>query len=292
MKLVIAATNKVAIPAINALSKNNEITIVTTANRPAGRGKVLTPSEVANEFPNAVKPKDENELSEILKGSDLLITISYGKLLSEETLAIPKFGGINLHFSLLPRWRGAAPVQRAIEAGDTESGVSVFQMDKGMDTGPIWIQKMIPVPENFTSEDLFKELSILGVSALEETLMLIQQGDAKPSAQIGNVSIAKKIEKSECRIKWSEPSISIIRKVRAFSINPGVTTVIRNQSLRIEAIEISDSKLNPGELSSQGEVGTGDGSIKIISLTPAGKRTMLAKEWLNGFKPLPGERFE
>lgn len=292
MKLVIAATNKVAIPAINALSKNNEITIVTTPDRPAGRGKVLTPSEVANEFPNAVKPKDENELSEILKGSDLLITISYGKLLSEETLAIPKFGGINLHFSLLPRWRGAAPVQRAIEAGDTESGVSVFQMDRGMDTGPIWIQKMIPVPENFTSEDLFKELSILGVSALEETLMLIQQGDAKPSAQIGNGSIARKIEKSECRIKWSEPSISIIRKVRAFSINPGVTTVIRNQSLRIEAIEISDSKLNPGELSSQGEVGTGDGSIKIISLTPAGKRTMLAKEWLNGFKPLPGERFE
>ena len=122
MKLVIAATPKVAIPTINELTKSHQITIVTQPDRPAGRGKQLRSSQIAQTYPNALKPKDESELQKILQGSDLLITIGYGRILSNTTLQIPKYGGINLHFSLLPNWRGAAPVQRAIEADAPRKG--------------------------------------------------------------------------------------------------------------------------------------------------------------------------
>ena len=291
MKLVIAATPNVAIPTIDLLSKTHEITLVTQPDSPSGRGKKLTPSEVAQRYENVLKPQTESDFAEVLKGSDLLITIGYGRILSEQTLQIPRFGGINLHFSLLPKWRGAAPVQRAIEAGDKVSGVTVFQMDKGMDTGPIWIQKSFDLPYGISSAELFKELSEIGALAVLEALTEIESGGS-PIAQAGQSSNAHKVDKRECVIDWTKSNQEILRKIKAFGSNPGVTTSIRNTIYKITDARISESSLQPGQLNLQGEVGTGSGSIQILSLTPAGKRNMSTSEWLNGFKVQAGDRFE
>lgn len=291
MRLVVAATPNVAVPTIKALAMEHNLIVATQPDRPAGRGKQLRATEIASSYPEAKKIEHEEQLQQLLKGADLLITIGYGKLLSKETLIIPKFGGINLHFSLLPRWRGAAPVQRAIEAGDKVSGVTVFQMDEGMDTGPIWSQKTFPIPYGFSSRDLFDELSTLGVIAVEESLLKILN-EEQPEPQTGEAIIAKKIQKSECVIDWQVSAEEIIRKIKAFSFNPGVHSTIRGEKLRIEDARLSDSKLKSGELAPNGEVGTAQGSIQILEVTPAGKRTMDVKDWLNGFKPVAGERFD
>lgn len=291
MKLVIAATPNVAIPTINELIKSHQVIVVTQPDRPAGRGKQLRQSEVAFAFEGALKPETEAELAAILKGSDLLITIGYGRILKQSTLSIPKFGGINLHFSLLPKWRGAAPVQRAIEAGDKVTGVSVFQMDEGMDTGPIWVQREFPIPYGFSSPELFESLASLGVVAVVEALRAIENG-SKPVPQIGEVTVAKKIAKEECVINWNLDTDSIVRKVKAFAFNPGVTTSIRGQQIKVADVRAGITKLQPGEVSKSGEVGTVDGSVQLLTVVPAGKRAMSASDWLNGFKPQPGERFE
>jgi methionyl-tRNA formyltransferase len=291
MRLVVAATPNAAVPTIEALLKEHDLALVTQPDRPAGRGNQLRATEIASYYPEAIKIELEGHLQETLKGADLLITIGYGRLLSKETLSIPKFGGINLHFSLLPRWRGAAPVQRAIEAGDKVSGVTVFQMDEGMDTGPIWNQKTFPIPYGFSSRELFDELSILGAIAVKESLSKIVNGE-QPEPQTGETVIAKKIQKSECIINWQVSADEIIRKIKAFSFNPGVHSTIRGEKLRIEDARLSETKLESGELASNGEVGTAQGSIQILEVTPAGKRTMGVKDWLNGFKPIVGERFD
>ena len=294
MKLVIAATPKVAIPTIKELSKSHHITLVTQPDRQAGRGKQLRSSEIAQIFPDTLKPDDELELQKILKGSDLLITIGYGRILSNETLQVPRFGGINLHFSLLPRWRGAAPVQRAIEAGDKKTGVTVFQMDQGMDTGPIWRQIEYAIPPGASSSDLFDSLSLLGVDAVKASLLDIESS-AKPLPQQGQPSIAKKIDKVESVIDWRKSADEIWRKVLAFGANPGVYSTIRGARIKIlEVRPIANIELNlpPGSLTPEGMVVTGDGAIQLLKLVPAGKSEMQAKDWLNGFKLITGEAFE
>ena len=291
MKLVIAATPDVALPTIQSLQKTHQVTVVTQPDRPAGRGKQLKATEVALAYPNALKPESESELQEVLKGSDLLITIGYGRILKLETLALPAHGGINLHFSLLPKWRGAAPVQRSIEAGDKRSGVTVFQMDAGMDTGPIWSQIEYQIPYATTSPQLFEALSEIGVSAISNAIDLIANGST-PTAQSGEVSIAAKVKKEECRIDWNASAEEILRKIRAFAFNPGVFSFIRGEQIKISEAQLAEGILAPGEISATGLVGTKDGAIQLINLTPAGKKAMPAKDWLNGFKPQQGERFE
>lgn len=291
MKLVVAATPEVAIPALQRLIPEHEVTIITQPDRPAGRGKKLQPTPISQRYPTAIKPETEEEIGKALRGSDLLITIGYGRLLKESTLSIPKFGGINLHFSLLPKWRGAAPVQRAIEAGDKYSGVSVFQMDSGMDTGPIWLQRELEIPYGFTSNDLFNALSHLGSEILHETLHLITKGGT-PTPQSGTPSVANKIQKSEGHINWNSDSASILRKIRAFSENPGVYSHIRGDQIKILKAREGVSHLPTGQLNNKGEVGTKDGTVQLLEVIPAGKRAMSISDWLNGFKLQPGESFD
>ncbi len=291
MKLVIAATPEVALPTIKHLQDKHQVTLVTQPDRPAGRGKKMRATAIAEAFPDAKKPESESELQAILEKSDLLLTIGYGRLLSEETLSIPKFGGINLHFSLLPKWRGAAPVQRAISNGDRTTGVTVFQMDKGMDTGPIWSQLPFDIPYEYSSPQLFADLSQLGVKAVDEALISIAQG-VSPTPQRGEPTIARKISKEECIIDWTKSAASIIQKIKAFAFNPGVNASIRNQQIKIVDARVSDANLSAGEINRNGEVGTGDGAIQLLAVTPAGKREMSVSDWLNGFKLQSGERFE
>jgi methionyl-tRNA formyltransferase len=294
MKIVVAASPKVAIPSIESLlDTEHTIQIVSQPDTNAGRGLIPSKTEVANNFANVLKPVNEAELQKILEGSDLLVTIGYGRILSLKTLLTPKHGGINLHFSLLPRWRGAAPVQRSIEAGDQVTGVTVFQMDEGVDTGQIWVQEEFKVPPNFSSIELFEALALLGANALIRAIKMIE-GGGKSTPQIGNPSLARKILKSDAIINWQEPAIVIDRKIKAFAENPVARSVIRGDVLKILESEVSkanSSSLAPGQLSETGAVGTGDGELQLLKVIPAGKRAMSCKDWLNGFRPGKGEFF-
>lgn len=289
MKIVVAASPSVAIPTIQALesSKHDLFSIVTQPDKPAGRGRDLTPTPIGSKY-NALKPQSEVELQSILEGSDLLITIGYGKLLNISTLKIPKFGGINLHFSLLPMWRGAAPVQRAIEAGDKETGVTVFQMDEGMDTGPIWRKIQLPIKDESYAQDIFEELSILGATAVMETLDLIDK--ETPIAQSGVSTIAKKIAKNELEINWKSPAVVIRNKIRG--LGPNTFTNFRGQKLTISKVDFSELELKPGELFVKEKklfIGTADKALQILTLTPSGKKQLSGSDFANGARLNPGD---
>lgn len=292
MKIVVAASPKAAIfPIKHLISVGHQVLVATPTDQHAGRGRKLKPSPIAVAFADAVKVENEKELQKLLQNQDLLITIGFGWILKPETLSIPKFGGINLHFSLLPKWRGAAPVQRAIEAGEDLSGVSVFQMDQGMDTGPIWLSKSCQIFPGDNSLSLFEKLSEMGGNVLVHALEMIEAGKT-PKPQEGIPTFAKKISKAESIIDWALPATKIINKIRAFAENPVATCQIRGEVLKIVEAKSSDTPLKIGELSKFGEVGTGLGSIQLIKVIPAGRREMDVKDWLNGFKPREGECFE
>ena len=291
MKLVIAGSPAIAIPSIQRLRDKHSIVIVTQPDAFAGRSKKLKPTPIAEHFPDALKPETERELIKILESQDLLITIGYGRILSKSALQTPRYGAINLHFSLLPKWRGAAPVQRCIEAGDSVSGVTVFQMDEGLDTGDIWTQEPIEIPSDIYAEQLFDQLAIIGSAKIEEAINMIESAQA-PVPQKGTPTYARKVDKSECRLDWSRPADQICRKVQAFSFNPGITTTIRDETIRIDKVMITSNKLESGHLNSEGLVGTGTTAIQLLEVTPSGKRRMSAKDWLNGFRVTGADVFK
>jgi len=300
LRIAVAATPAVAIPTLNALlASEHELTlIITQPDRPAGRGLHLQESEVsawANSHSlTCVKPSAPAEVTEALSTFDLLLTIGYGVILPPEVFLSPRFGSLNLHFSLLPRWRGAAPVQRAIEAGDPVSGVTVFALDDGMDTGPIYTVKRFALDSDITSDELFIELGDLGVEAVLEALSAIENGK-KPAAQpIDGASRAFKLKKTEGGIDWNASAEVISRKVRAFTSNPGAWTRFRDSTLKIDSVQIRDEKLAAGEISQIGRdlvVGTGTTAISIAFITPAGKPRTDSYSWLNGARLKTGEKF-
>lgn len=292
MKILIASTSNVSIPSIERLlSENHQITLVTLTDRTSGRGNKLIPTEIASRYPSVHKVENESDLQELLRNQDLLITIAFGWILKEETLSIPKFGGINLHFSLLPKWRGAAPVQRALESGDEITGVTVFQMDSGMDTGPIWSQLSFEIPEDCDATSLFQALAEMGSDAIIQSLPKIENSEL-PMRQAGEASVARKITKHEGRLDWNQSCEILLRKIRAFNPNPGTYTQFRGQILKIIEAKPSDYILRPGEINQFGAIGTSTRAIQILLLKPAGKNEMTIKDWLNGYKPNAGELFE
>ena len=300
MRIAIAATPQVAIPTLEAVKRYEHelVAVITQPDRAAGRGKALRQSEVGDwaikNRINLIKPNSPTELIDISKSLDCVITVGYGVLLPPEVFEAPKFGYLNLHFSLLPKWRGAAPVQRALQAGDEVTGVTVFKLDKGMDTGPIYTQKTFSIPEDFRSFELFQELSVLGAKAVLETLdKLISGLPAIPQTNVG-VSRAQKISKDEARIDWNKTSTEIERDIRAFFPAPIAWTNFRNETLQIERAISSSQGLVAGSLKAVNgtlHVGTGDGSLEILQLTPSGKGSLSAKSWLNGARITAEDRF-
>ncbi|MEN9687823.1 MAG: hypothetical protein RL381_835 [Actinomycetota bacterium] len=291
MKIVVAATPSVALPTLNYLrsSSHQLLSLITQPDRPAGRGKEIRESIVsqwggANNIPT-FKPESAQEIAPHLHDIDLLLTIGYGVILPEDIFLLPRHGSLNLHFSLLPRWRGAAPVQRAIEAGDQVSGVSVFQLDKGMDTGPLYSIKRFALDADITSDELMQELSVLGVEAVEESLSKIENG-IRPEPQPSEGAMrAAKITKSECQVNWNESSQVISQRIRAFTSNPGAWTLFRSEIVKVEGVQISELSLSPGTIhviDKKLYVGTGDGAITIEFITPSGKKKMSALDWING----------
>jgi methionyl-tRNA formyltransferase len=300
LRIAVAATPAVAIPTLNALldSQHQIEFIITQPDKPAGRGLHLQESDVglwakAHSLP-CIKPSSPTEILEILSTVDLLLTIGYGVILPLEVISAPQYGSLNLHFSLLPRWRGAAPVQRAIEAGDQVSGVTVFALDEGMDTGPIYSMKRFALDSDITSDELFTELAELGVEAVMETLTAIENG-VKPTAQPSvGATRALKLKKSEGEVDWMQSAEEISQKVRAFTSNPGAWTKFRETTVKIDSLVIREEVLPPGEISLFEKnliVGTATTALSIGFLTPAGKQRMDSKSWLNGARLELGEKF-
>jgi methionyl-tRNA formyltransferase len=230
----------------------------------------------------------------LLSNVDLLITIGYGVILPKQVFELPRYGSLNLHFSLLPRWRGAAPVQRAIEAGDLVSGVTVFALDEGMDTGPIYTQNRFALDADITSDELFVELAELGAEALLHTLDLIESG-VKPSPQSDHSATrALKLSKEEGLIDWAQSADAISSKVRAFTSQPGTWTNFRGSVLKIDTPITSEIKLEPGVLLVEKKklyVGTATSALEIGYITPSGKSRMPASEWANGARLIAGDLF-
>lgn len=292
MRIGVAATPDVAIPALNWLkeSKHELVRVITQPDRPSGRGQNVATSAVGNwattNSVEVVKPASVDELDQALVDLDLLLTIGYGRILPKQSLEIPRFGCINLHFSLLPKYRGAAPVQRAIENGEVQTGVSVFQLDEGMDTGPIYVTLPFQISPTLRSSELLADLSNLGVLAISQALTDIEN-NVKPIKQHGDVSLAKKLSKEEGAIDWRTSSSTIINKIRAFYPSPTAWTTFRNQPVKItmaQCVEVN-YKLSPGQLLVQDGmcvIGTGDGNISLISVIPAGKKEMSALDWSRG----------
>lgn len=297
---MVAATPEVAIPTLEWLltSDHELVSVITQPDRPAGRGRVLKGSAVSHWADDnevlCIKPQTTQETAIAIEGADVLLTIGYGVLLPESVLTVPRHGCLNLHFSLLPRWRGAAPVQRAIEAGDAISGVTVFQLDEGMDTGPVYSVKRFALDPDITSDELFTELGLLGVEAVQESLIAIENG-VRPKPQSGlGATRAKKISKDECEIDWKSEAKEISQKIRAFTSNPGAWTTFRGGVVKIDSVNISDEVLPAGTLhilNNQLFVGTGSTALAIGYLTPAGKSRMDAKSWLNGARISDGDFF-
>ena len=289
-----------AVDSLNALQGSDfELAfVITQPDRPAGRGQELKQSAVSAWAVGARttchKPESKEEFLNLAATVDLMITIGYGKILTLDELSAPTFGSINLHFSLLPRWRGAAPVQRSIEAGDSVTGVTVFQLDEGMDTGPIYLMKRFALDDDITSDELFTELAVVGSEALLESLAMIESG-AKPTPQSStDATKAAKITKAEAEINWSDSAVVISRKIRAFTSNPGAWTTFRGSTLKIESPTIEEIVLEPGEILYQDKkllIGTSTSAISIGFITPQGKSRTAVQSWVNGARLQPGELF-
>ena len=300
MQLAVAATPDVALPTLDALlaSDHSLVRVITRADKPAGRGRELRASKVsdwalAHGIP-CEKPKNKNELAHSLREIDVLLTIGYGVILPQDLLEIPRTCSINLHFSLLPRWRGAAPVQRAIEAGDSVSGVTVFQLDEGMDTGPIYVAKRFALDPDISADELLHELSLLGPEAICETLEKIEK-DIQPTPQPQiDATHAAKLSKAEAEISWHESALVIERRIRAMTSVPGAWTTFRGHTVILARPHHSDVHLAPGEIQvieKKLYVGTDTTALVLEKIKPSGKSFMGAVDWLNGVRLQSGESF-
>ena len=301
MRLGVAATPEVAIPTLNWLldSEHELALIITQPDKPAGRGRNLRQSEVADwaveHKIEVIKPEKSEDLQIHLENIDCVVTIGYGVLLPQSILDIPKFGFINLHFSLLPAYRGAAPVQRALQNGDLISGVSVFQLEKGMDTGPIYSTVSIQIEPQWRSIELLSVLSKLGPNAVEKALQMIDSGET-PTPQMGDPTIAPKISKLEAQIDFRKDSTTIVNHIRAFTYEPGAWCLWKGEPFKItNAISAKDVNLSEGAISVDAKkvlVGCGENSaVELLTVIPAGKKEMSAIEWARGARLTGGEYF-
>lgn len=297
-KVIFAGTPEFSTHALSALlsAGYNVVAVYTQPDRPKGRGNKLAKSPVKElaELHNipVYQPlslrKEEAQAELKALDADVMVVVAYGLILPEAVLNAPKKGCINIHASLLPRWRGAAPVQRAIEAGDAESGIAIMQMDKGLDTGAVWSEARVTITNTMNSAELFSALEEIGSKLLIETLPTILEGQSKPTPQPEEgITYAEKLTKEEARINWEESAELIDRKVRAFNPVPSAHTTLNDQLFKVWEASIIDelSTKSPGTLEVRNGllfVNTGTNLMEIIKMQVAGKKAMLAKDFLKG----------
>jgi methionyl-tRNA formyltransferase len=304
LRIVFAGTPEFAVPSLRAAAQRNEVVAVyTQPDRPAGRGRGLQPSPVKREAiargipvlqPESLKSELSRDALRALK-PDLVVVVAYGLLLPQKILEIPAQGCWNVHASLLPRWRGAAPIQRAIEAGDSETGVCLMQMEKGLDTGPVLLSQRLAIGDNETGGQLHERLAALGAQTLADGLGLLRAGMrpvAKPQPATG-ATYAHKLDKAEAKLDWSQPAEVLARKVRAFNPWPMAEAVLAGERVRIHgavALPLAH-RAAPGSVLLAGregiDIACGDGALRIRVLQREGGKAITAADYLNA-RSLPG----
>lgn len=277
--------------------------IITNPDKAAGRGQSLTPNELAvwasQENYLVAKPKDSSELNRHLLEvqPQVVVTVAYGRLIPVELLHGPRFGWINLHYSLLPAYRGAAPVQWAILDGATKTGLTIFKLDKGMDTGPIYSQTEIEILPEDTTDTLLHQLSQLGAQSIVDLLSVIGKTKTKPQPLSG-ISLAPKIPKEMGRIDWSQESELILRKARALQTRPGIYSTFQGKKIALFDLSHIQSGVDltkPGSILSSDEgliVKTSDGELVIREVTLAGSKRMSARDFARGARLTSDSSFE
>ena len=299
LKIVFAGTPEFSLPPLQALLQSeHQITAVyTQPDRPAGRGRRLMPSPVkqlalTNEL-QVFQPlnfKREEDLLQLESlSADLMVVVAYGLILPARVLRAPRLGCINIHASLLPRWRGAAPIQRAIQAGDRQTGVTIMRMDAGLDTGPMLLVKTCPISDRDTAASVHDRLAVLGAEALLEALPGVADGSLAAQMQDeSGACYAQKLDKAEALIDWTRPAIEIDRRIRAFIPWPVAQTELDGKPLRIWRCSVQPGiggAAQPGCVVAADQRGidvvTGNAVLRIHELQPPGKRVMSAAEFLN-----------
>ena len=299
MRIVFAGTPEFAVPCLRAAASKAEVVAVyTQPDRPAGRGRGLTPSPVKLEAVQRGIPvlQPENFRSAVSKQAlralkpDLMVVVAYGLILPQSVLDIPLHGCWNVHASLLPRWRGAAPIQRAIEAGDSRSGVCLMQMEKGLDTGPVLLAKDTDIGADETGGQLHDRLSTLGAQVLADALGLLRATIVLPPhpQPLEGVTYAHKIEKAEARLDWSQPARMLADKVRAFNPWPVAEAQLDGERVRIHAAVAVDEAhaAAPGSVLRAGrdgiDIACGTGALRIRVLQREGGKAIAVADALNG----------
>ncbi len=305
MQLCVASSSLVSTPVIEALLEagHSIVSIITNPDKEKGRGKKVEPNELAmwaQERGLAVaKPSDVSELNRHLLDAQpqIVVTVAYGRLIPVELLHGPRFGWINLHFSVLPAWRGAAPVQWALLNGDSTTGFTIFKLDKGMDTGPFYIQQAVTIEPADTTETLLASLGKMGAQSMVELLGVIGKTRATAQPTTG-ISLAPKISKEMAKISFADPTEIILRKFRALELRPGTWATFRGERISLHAAHEyfgENTLTKTGEIAAAGNeliVRTSDSVIAIAEVTPAGKKRMSAADFIRGARLEAGEIFE
>ena len=303
MRIVFAGTPAFAVPSLRAAHAHGEVVAVyTQPDRPAGRGRGLAASPVKLEAiqrgipvlqPETLKRKESQQALRDME-PDLMIVVAYGLILPRAVLEIPRFGCWNVHASLLPRWRGAAPIQRAIEAGDSETGVCLMQMEAGLDTGPVLLAMTTPIGDDETGGQLHDRLAELGASVLADGLAL-RRADVKPTPWIQpetGVTYAHKLDKAEARLDWNQSAALLARKVRAFEPWPVAEAMVAGERLRIHGAVALDLQhaFAPGTLLATGkqgiDVACAEGALRLRVVQREGGKAITAADYLNSRRDL------
>jgi methionyl-tRNA formyltransferase len=301
MRLVFAGTPAPALPSLEALltSRHEVVAVLTRPDAPAGRGRTLRPSPVREraeaagvEVLTPVHPRDSDFQARLRElAPDCCPVVAYGALVPPPVLDLPVHGWVNLHFSLLPAWRGAAPVQHAVLAGDEVTGATTFRLEQGLDTGPVFGVTTEDVRPHDTAGDLLGRLAVAGAGLLVQTLDAIEDATVAAVPQpTDGVSLAPKISVDDARVDWTAPALRVDRLVRACTPAPGAWTTLRGKRVKLAPVTITDQVLAPGELR-DGLVGTATTAVRLTGVRPEGKPAMAAADWLRGLRLEPGEAF-
>jgi methionyl-tRNA formyltransferase len=293
MKIIFMGTPDFSIPILQALALQHEIVAVyCQPPRPAGRGKADRPSPVQAAAQDLGLPvrhpvslRDAGAQVEFAAlGADLAVVVAYGLILPQAVLDAPALGCLNIHASLLPRWRGAAPIHRAVMAGDAETGICIMQMEAGLDTGPVLLREATPIGAEETTADLQGRLSAMGAALVLRTLADLPILATPQPAE--GASYATKIDKAEARVDWSRPAVEVDRLIRGLSPFPGAWCKIDGARVKLLRSRVADEQGDPGQVLRGMVIACGTGAVEITLAQREGKRPMTAEEFLRG-KPLP-----
>jgi methionyl-tRNA formyltransferase len=305
LRLVFLGNDRWSVPSLRALaaSDHDVVRAVTRVPRPAGRGNTLTPTPVANAAREGALPLLEVETVKDGPGLDalrsdapeVLVVVAYGEILPRRVLDVPSVAPVNLHFSLLPRLRGASPVQTALLEGAEETGVTTIAMDEGMDTGPLLLRRPDSVRPDDDAGSLGDRLAEIGAGVLVETLDRLAEGGVEPTPQDDSTATFTRPIRADDRIlRWNEPARALVNRTRAMAPEPGASAAFRGESLKVLRAETADARGKPGTIATVDAdgfvVATVDAGFRPLELAPAGRTRMRAADFVNGYRPEVGER--